>query len=230
MNSWHFAKKGLDAAHGAAVAPELPGDWSFADHQAAAAIDAGHARLLKVLAGNAPSRVPSLTATAQVKYDCWVEQQDEGWQTDDIAACRNDFLAALDAIEAQAQPTPKPAAAEKPAVKQAAADRYMVFFDFNQAVLTPEAEQSIAELAKAAKAAKYPKLAIVGYTDTVGSADYNIKLSLRRAEAVRKALIAAGLPADSLTAEGRGKADLLIPTKDGVREPQNRRVAVRFPG
>jgi len=224
MNSWHFAKKGLDASHGTVVAPEDLNDWSFDDKKAAADLVAARARLVKALDGNATSRLPALTATAQVKFDCWVEQQDEGWQTDDIAACRNDFVAAMDAIEASAKPAAQPAAV-KPAT-----DRFQIFFDFNKSKLTPEAAKIVQEVAKTAKAANYPKLAIVGYTDLSGGADFNMRLSLKRAEAVRKALIAAGVPADRLSAEGRGKTDPMVPTKDGTREPQNRRVAVRFPG
>ncbi|HVI49944.1 MAG TPA: OmpA family protein [Candidatus Sulfotelmatobacter sp.] len=224
FNSWHFAKKGLDAAHGTVVPPEDLSDWSFDDKQAAADLAVARTRLVKALDSNAPTRLPALTATAQVKYDCWVEQQDEGWQTEDIAACRKDFLAAMDAIEASAKPAAQPAAV-KPAT-----DRFQVFFDFNQAKLTPEAAKIVQEVAKAAKAANYPKLTVIGYTDMSGGADFNMRLSLKRAEAVRKALIAAGVPADRLSAEGRGKTDPLVPTKDGVREPQNRRVSVRFPG
>ena len=88
----------------------------------------------------------------------------------------------------------------------------------------------MARSAAAAKAAGYPKLTVVGFTDLAGGADYNMRLSLRRAEVVRKALIAAGVPADRLQAEGHGKAEPLVSTPDGVREPQNRRVLVRFPG
>ncbi len=224
FNSWHFAKKGLDASKGTVVAPENPDDWSIDDKAALADLKTAYARLQKALANNAPQRVPVLTATAQVKYDCWVEQQDEGWQTEDIAACRKDFLAAMDAIEAAPA---KKAAAAPAAVAKA---QPLVFFDFNKAVLTPEGSRIVADIAKAAKDAGYPKLEIVGYTDASGSVEYNLALSKRRAEAVRKALIAAGVPADRLSVEGRGKSDPLVATKDGVREPQNRRVAVRFPG
>jgi len=224
MNSWHFAKKGLDAAHGTSVQPEALDDWSFADKAAAADLTSSRERLMKALATNAPVRVPALTATAQVKFDCWVEQQDEGWQTADIAACRNDFKAAMDAIEAQPKAA-APVAAAKPSL-----DRYQLFFDFNKAKLTTEARKNIAEIAKAAKAAGYPKLTVIGYTDLAGGAEFNMRLSLKRANAVKKALIAAGVPADKIAAEGRGKADPLVSTKDGMREPQNRRVVVRFPG
>jgi OOP family OmpA-OmpF porin len=209
--------------------------WHFEDKQAAQDLAAARVRLVAALGTTAPGRAPALTATAQVKFDCWVEQQDKGWKTEEIALCRKDFMAAMDAIEVQAKPAtaaaggtapPPPAAAA--AAKPVAADRYQLFFDFNQAILTPEAAHIVTSLATAAKAAGYPKLAIIGYTDLAGSADYNVRLSLKRAETVRKALVAAGVPADKLTTEGRGKADPVVATADGVREPQNRRVVVHF--
>lgn len=231
FNSQHFAEKGLASAHGTAVAPENLDNWHFADKQAAADLAAARSRLMTVLGTTAPNHTPALTATAQVKFDCWVEQQDEGWQTDDIEACRRDFLAAMEALETQVKPVaaPAPAPAAAP-VAQVKAERFQVFFDFNQDKLSPEADKIVTEVAKAAKAAGYPKLSIGGYTDLAGSAEYNIRLSLRRAEVVRRALIAQGVPADRLTAEGHGKADPLVATADGVREPQNRRVVIGFPG
>lgn len=227
-NSQRFAKKGLDSAHGDVVPPEEPGDWSFDDKAAAADIDKAHGRLVKILATNAPTRVPVLTATAQVKYDCWVEQQYEGWQKDDIAACRKDFIAAADAIEAPAKPVAAHPAPVKPSVAPQV-ESFQLFFDFNKDKLTPDAAKIVASVAKAAKTAGYPKLVLTGYTDLSGSDSYNQKLSERRAQAVRKALIAAGVPADRLTTLGKGKTSPLIKTADGVKEPQNRRVAVQFP-
>lgn len=237
FNSQYFARKGLSAAHGTVVAPEELSNWTVRDSGAVRDLAAGRTRLVSALGTAAPTRVPALTATAQVKFDCWVEQQDKGWKTDEITACRKDFQAAMDAIEVQTKAAVQaPATAETPhahgpaAVPATArtAGRFQMFFDFNQAILTPEAAHIITELAAAAKAAGYPKLVITGYTDLSGSDGYNIRLSLKRAETVRKALLAAGVPADKLTAEGRGKADPLVPTADGTREPQNRRVLVRF--
>lgn len=231
FNSQHFAEKGLAAAHGSTVMPEDLADWHFADRQAAQDLAAARIRLLETLGTNAPNRVPALTATAQVKFDCWVEQQDKGWKIEEIDACHKDFLAAMGAIEVQAKPaaasaTTAPAASA--ATKPAKADRYQLFFDFNQAVLTPEAAHIVTSLAAAAKAAGYPTVTITGYTDLSGTDAYNVRLSLKRAETVRKALLAAGVPANKLVTEGRGKADPLVSTADGVREPQNRRVVINF--
>lgn len=66
-----------------------------------------------------------------------------------------------------------------------------------------------------------------GHTDTSGSAIYNEDLSERRATAVKDALVLQGIPADSITTVGKGKTDPLVPTEDGVREPQNRRVEIK---
>ena len=224
LNSQLFARKGLQAAQGTAVEPEDPSNWSIDDKKAEADIIAGRKRLMEMLTTSAPSRSPALTATAQVKYECWVEQQDEGWETDAIAACRNDFMAALDALGAPGKPAA--AAAPAPAATAARQEQFLLFFDFNSPVVSHDASRILAEVVKMAKTRDYRKLVIVGHTDTSGSAAYNAQLALRRAEAVKKALVAAGLPADRMFAEGRGKSEPLVSTGDGVKEPQNRRVVV----
>lgn len=68
------------------------------------------------------------------------------------------------------------------------------------------------------------EITVIGHTDTVGNDAYNDKLSLERAQAVREILIGMGVPAQNITAAGRGKRELLVPTGDNVNEPRNRRV------
>ena len=76
--------------------------------------------------------------------------------------------------------------------------------------------------------AKYPvpDLVVVGHTDKVGSDVFNDALALRRAEAVRTALVARGVASANIVAVGRGKREPLVPTADGVAEPRNRRVEI----
>ncbi len=71
---------------------------------------------------------------------------------------------------------------------------------------------------------------MTGHTDTVGSDAYNMRLSRRRAEAVSAELQAQGVPSSEIEIVAKGKRDLLVPTGDGVREPQNRRVQIVFDG
>jgi OOP family OmpA-OmpF porin len=65
-----------------------------------------------------------------------------------------------------------------------------------------------------------------GHADRAGRPDYNLALSLKRAEAVRNALVAAGISADVITIAGRGETEPDVATPDGVPERANRRVVI----
>jgi hypothetical protein len=105
---------------------------------------------------------------------------------------------------------------------------YQVFFDFNKSTLTEQAVTIVDQAAKDAAEGKTTHIEATGYTDTVGSDAYNLRLSKRRAEAVQAELVKQGIPADEISIIGKGKHDLLVPTKDGVKEPQNRRVSITY--
>ena len=103
---------------------------------------------------------------------------------------------------------------------------FMVFFDFDKATLTPGALNIVREAAKAEKANGNARIDCVGHTDSAGASAYNMALSLRRANAVKDALVQEGVPSASITVLGRGEDALLVATGDAVREPQNRRVEI----
>jgi hypothetical protein len=105
---------------------------------------------------------------------------------------------------------------------------YLVFFDFNKSDLTPAAVKIVDQAAADAAAGKVTTLQVTGYTDTVGSDAYNLRLSKRRAMAVQAELAKQGIPADAVAIFAKGKHDLLVPTADGVKEPQNRRVSIVY--
>ena len=115
---------------------------------------------------------------------------------------------------ALAAPSPPP-----PSMAQA-----LVFFDWDKSNLSPLAKATISQAAAAYKSTGGARISNVGNTDTSGSTDYNMALSIRRADAVKSALIQNGVPAAAIETAGRGQTSLLVPTADGVREPQNRRV------
>ena len=71
-----------------------------------------------------------------------------------------------------------------------------------------------------------PDVLVVGHTDALGTDQINDALGLRRAETVRAALIARGVPAGDVEAVSRGKRAPAVPTADGVAEPRNRRVEI----
>ncbi|HSJ97751.1 MAG TPA: OmpA family protein [Myxococcota bacterium] len=71
-----------------------------------------------------------------------------------------------------------------------------------------------------------PDIMVIGHTDTVGSLEYNDRLSLARAERLRAMLVELGLPAERIQAAGRGMRELLVPTPENVSEARNRRVEI----
>jgi iron complex outermembrane receptor protein len=105
---------------------------------------------------------------------------------------------------------------------------YLVFFDFNRSDLTPQAAQIVDQAAHNAGPAQVTQLTVTGHTDTVGSDAYNMRLSRRRAESVAAELEKDGIPSSAIEIVAKGKRDLLVPTADGVREPQNRRVQIVY--
>jgi outer membrane protein OmpA-like peptidoglycan-associated protein len=118
-----------------------------------------------------------------------------------------------------------PVVAPAPAPKS-----YLVFFDFDKSDLTPQAVSIVDTAAANAGPAKVTKLEVTGHTDTVGSDAYNMRLSRRRAESVAAELEKRGIPSSEIAIVAKGKRDLLVPTADGVKEPQNRRVQIVYEG
>lgn len=107
----------------------------------------------------------------------------------------------------------------------AAARTYMVFFDWSKADLTDRARQIIGEAANA-RGQGVTRIEVNGFTDRSGPADYNMGLSVRRANAVAAELVRRGVPRNEIVTRGFGEENNLVPTADGVREPQNRRVEI----
>lgn len=103
-----------------------------------------------------------------------------------------------------------------------------VYFGFNSTDLTDQASADLKILASNVAAQGNVGMIITGHSDTSGNAAYNKDLSQRRANAVRDALIAAGVSADSARVDvyADGESSLAILTEDGIAEAANRRVTI----
>ena len=105
----------------------------------------------------------------------------------------------------------------------------MVYFPFDQYVLTPDAQSVITEGAQYATGEQVSsKVVVVGHTDTSGSVAYNLRLSERRAKATADQLVADGVSQTVLDVSWVGKTDLAVQTPDGVKEPLNRRSTIHI--
>jgi outer membrane protein OmpA-like peptidoglycan-associated protein len=101
-----------------------------------------------------------------------------------------------------------------------------VYFEWDRSNLNTAALETIDAAVQRARRCNVANVVVVGHTDTSGSTQYNIGLSQRRASVVQEALAARGIATSAMRTEARGESDLAQATRDGVREPLNRRTAV----
>ena len=182
-------------------------------------------------------RVPGLSLTAEYRfYGLFGEEQFGArfftgpFTTTGHVTLRNQYNQSIFggiryAFGIRPPPAPAPAVVTQPPAVQPARS-YLVFFDWDKATLTDRAKQIVREAAENSKHIQYTRIAVNGYTDTSGSPRYNMALSIRRAQAVAAELVRDGVPREAISIHGFGQTHLLVPTADGVREPQNRRVEI----
>jgi OOP family OmpA-OmpF porin len=102
----------------------------------------------------------------------------------------------------------------------------MMHFEFDSDALTAAAQNIIDEAVATAEKHGIVEYSVTGHADRAGPEAYNLDLSLRRANAVRDALIQRGVKASGISVAGRGEAEPAVPTADGVPEAANRRVEI----
>jgi outer membrane protein OmpA-like peptidoglycan-associated protein len=105
-----------------------------------------------------------------------------------------------------------------------------VLFDFNKYTLKPEARERLARISGIVLAYPDLKLKIEGYTDAIGSEEYNQTLSEKRAEAVRDYLVSSGVSMNNVAAQGMGKADPVADNSSAAGRKLNRRVEMIVSG
>ncbi len=162
---------------------------------------------------------------------CW---RDASWTPATAAAGCDGALAAPApapapvAAPVAAAPTPAPAPAPVAAQKVTyAAD---AFFDFDKSVLKPEGKAKLDELVNNIQGVNLEVIIAVGHTDSVGSAAYNQKLSVRRAEAVKAYLVSKGIEKNRVYTEGKGESQPVADNRTAAGRAKNRRVEVEVVG
>ena len=106
------------------------------------------------------------------------------------------------------------------------AETFLLYFVEGKDEFTDESKRLVDKVLAEVARRPVPDVLVVGHTDTVGTDQVNDALGMRRAETVRAALIALGVPASDVQAISRGKRAPAVPTGDGVAEPRNRRVEI----
>jgi OmpA-OmpF porin, OOP family len=229
----HFARKGLAAASGETVMPEPVDDWNLSKEHIKE-LSASRGRLIVAFDLGGREIAPATAAKAQVKYDCWIEQQEENWESTEATGCKDGFLSAIAELEGLVQQAPQQTARPAPAPMDAAEPMsaeeamYLVFFNWDASDLSSGAKSVIEAVAKEVKNNPPNQISISGHADTSGDDEYNKRLGLKRASSVRDELVRLGISPNLLVVESRGESELLVATPNDVREPANRRVNISF--
>jgi OOP family OmpA-OmpF porin len=136
------------------------------------------------------------------------------WHTTDWTPAKAIYECEPDLVpKKMAATTPPPAPVSAPAPAPVSVPSKMHFsadelFDFDKAVIkhSPSRDQ-LEEFAARVKILNFNSISVIGYTDRIGSAEYNKRLSLRRANAVKNHLVSHGVDASKIKVEGRGESD-----------------------
>jgi len=227
-----FAMKAKSAANGSQVMPAVLGEWDIPEGNVGE-LSGARTRLLLALNASGRTKSPESAARAQVMFDCWVQEQEENRQPDDIAACRNGFYSSIIAVEVALRPAeeppmvavPEPAPAAEPMMDPIPA-YFVIYFDFDSAQLSADARSTIREAANAAKKMRPSKILIYGHADRAGSLSYNARLAEKRARSVTKALINEGGGRFVIDVEEYGETRPAAKTTDNIRDGRNRRVEI----
>jgi outer membrane protein OmpA-like peptidoglycan-associated protein len=225
----YFATRAITSANALIVLPPEVGDRDLPESEQIYVLGLRN-ELVEVLDGGARIRAPQLAASAQIAYECWIQELEENIQQDEIAACRDQLDGLIPALrnaitdEVAAAPAPAP----KP--KRVRGKLFKILFPTGGTKLDAEANAAVTEAAGHVANFKAPRVVVSGYTDTEGSAASNLTLSEKRARVVAAALRIRGIAADLMKVEGYGEDFPDVRTADGVAEPKNRRVEVNVGG
>ncbi|HET7086842.1 MAG TPA: OmpA family protein [Rhizomicrobium sp.] len=192
------------------------------------------ARLVRAVAAG-KDQFPEQAARAQADYDCWVLYGTVASAAAASQACKTSLDSSIVRLETAAHPAPPPAPVPAPVsapapapapVAQATPASFTVYFDFDSWTLKAEQLKVLDDVIASARSGGQANIIIVGHTDTSGSADYNQRLSVKRANVVVEALVQMGARRAALHASGVGETDLAVETGDNVKEPKNRRTVI----
>jgi outer membrane protein OmpA-like peptidoglycan-associated protein len=105
---------------------------------------------------------------------------------------------------------------------------FVIFFGLNRAAIMPDMAAILDNAAVAFLQGGHSQILLAGHADRAGSAAYNMSLSQRRTEVVRAYLAGRGVPVGAIVTDALGEQRPRVGTRDGMREPQNRRVEITF--
>lgn len=208
------ANQAVAWANGETAMPQPPSERRLTPEHAAEANEV-YARLVAAIEGEPGERLPVVAGAAVGDFNCWIEQQEENFQPDDIAACRDAVYAALAELEAPVELLPDAISLSSD-----------VLFDFDELTIKPDFTAELDAAADLLLANPDVTVRIDGHTDSVGTEEYNMGLSERRAEAVATYLEEVGVSRDRMTVAWFGESQPIASNDTAEGRAMNRRVGI----
>ena len=241
MHDWNSAKlyseKALNALDGKTIKPQKIEYWKLPASKAKK-LTKSYNDLMTVY-DEAKVIDPYNLAVAISSLDCWAEQQEENWQTNHIQKCKNYFFKSMHTLyenileknenypEDQIQQNLINNSESAIVVTENKNNEILqiIYFDFDEAKLSNVSLEKLNNFLNKYKK-KINNYIVVGHSDRKGTNKYNLKLSLKRAEAVKKILVSEGIHKNKIKVLGKGELFPAVPTKNEVAHPANRRVEI----
>ena len=243
MHDWNSAKlyseKALKSLETDKIYPEEVSYWKLPDENVEE-ITIAYDNLMSIY-NDAKVIDPMNLAKAISSLDCWSEQQEENWQTWDINSCKEDFLKTMHNIyekiaseekiignNDQISKLENTTSDDVTIVTKNKTNEVMqiIYFDFDKFNLSNVSKNKIKSFI-IKNGSQINEYLVIGHTDTKGSKNYNLSLSIKRAEVVKEILIDYGIKSSSIKILGRGEETLAIQTPDDTKQPANRRVEIK---
>ena len=242
MHDWNSAKlyseKALKALDGKNIYPQEIKYWKIPENRLIE-IRAGYKNLITIYE-EALIDDPKNLAKAISSLDCWAEQEEEKWQIWDIEKCKNNFLRAMHDIydnlseintdSDQKEEQSKKVEKNKIAIVTQNAEKeimQIIYFDFDDYALSQVSLNTLKNFINKNKK-ELSKYIILGHTDTKGSNEYNLSLSINRAEAIKEILLSIGINEKNISLLGMGENNLAVKTPNNTKHPANRRAEVKI--
>ncbi|MAH83033.1 MAG: hypothetical protein CBB68_00790 [Rhodospirillaceae bacterium TMED8] len=221
-----FIAKAKESGLGLDVAPQAMSERTIPLY-AKKSMAKARAELVRKLWNGADELTPLAAARAQAMFDCWLQEQEENNQPDDIRACRKAFTSALFDMKVHSK---KSVMTKKRRVraKTSMPPSYIIYFGFDSADITNIEMIKIKQAYADFRLRKPSKVFVAGHTDTSGNKTYNLGLSRYRAAEVSNRLMELGVPRGAVKRSRHGEVAPVVETGDGKPEGKNRRVSITF--
>ena len=245
----HFALKSLSAKKGNKVLPEQVSDWNIDTHHIEEA-ERKRIDILKTVHTDKVQEYPQLAARSQLGFDCWLEQLEEGWQDEHIKLCYDMMNSSLSKLKEKlsakadiknttkestnpntiqdSQLTPAKVIVNKENNKNISNTKEIkIYFEHNSYKLNEKAKNTLTLFLDKIDDG-YTRIILEGHTDRSGTEKYNLNLAELRAKKVKEFLLKKGMEEKTIITKIYGESKPLVHTRDGIKEPQNRRVKIEI--